>query len=317
MLGPGDDGGGERVLACARTCASEAGHRFCDGLLCRHRVVRQVGDDEIDGHRVVTWMPTVVVGHERESGVADLRFSGELGFLQVRHADDVHAPLPIESRLGERGELRTFHVHVGPSAVHGGANGLRAVTRDLCEVAADRMREPDVRNQAAAEERADAAIGPIEELIGHEDIEGTVLFLQAANGTCGQDALDAKHLEAVDVRAKVQLGRRDAVPCAVPREEGHARAAKRGEHVGTGRFAKRRLDDAFFAVGQFGHVVQAAAANDANRRVAHVRGRRPSLPSCSVMNAAGMAGSCSKKIMLSRRPTSRAKACLAKSVSIG
>ncbi len=76
--------------------------------------------------------------------------------------------------------------------------------------------------------------------------------------------------------------------------------------------------DAFFAVGQLRHVVQAAAADDANRRVAHeVRDRSVRLPRCPVMNAAGMAGSCSKNTSVSRAAASSENACLAASVSIG
>ena len=67
------------------------------------------------------------------------------------------------------------------------------------------MRERDVRDEPAAEERADPALRPIEELVGHDDVERLVLLLQAADRARRQDALDAEHLEAVDVRAEVQL----------------------------------------------------------------------------------------------------------------
>ena len=78
------------------------------------------------------------------------------------------------------------------------------------------MREADVRDQAAAEERADAALGPIEELIGNDDVERLVLFLQAADGAGREDVLDAEHLHAEDVGAEVQLRRQAAggpAPC--------------------------------------------------------------------------------------------------------
>ena len=49
---------------------------------------------------------------------------------------------------------------------------------------------------------------------------------------------------------------------AVAREKRHAAPAQRGQHVGTGRVAKRRLERHLLAVGQPGHVVQPAAADD-------------------------------------------------------
>ena len=55
------------------------------------------------------------------------------------------------------------------------------------------------------------------------------------------------------------------VPDAVPRQEGHALAAQRADHVRRRRIAERRLDAPIFAIRQLRHVVQTAAADDANR----------------------------------------------------
>ena len=53
---------------------------------------------------------------------------------------------------------------------------------------------------------------PIEELIGHQNVERLVLLLQAADGARRHDALDAEHLEAVDVGAEIQFRRENAMP---------------------------------------------------------------------------------------------------------
>ena len=102
-----------QVRAHRKSGSTALGDRLLRGL----RVLRQVRDDHLDGHRVVVRMPAVVVGDERQRRVADLRLARELGLLQVRHADDVHAPRAIQLRLGQRRELRPFHVHVGAAAV--------------------------------------------------------------------------------------------------------------------------------------------------------------------------------------------------------
>ena len=140
----------------------------------------------------------------------------------------------------------------------------RRVGGDRRQIGAERVGERDVRDQAAAEERADAPLRAIEELVGHDDVERRVFVLEAADRARRDDALDAEHLEAVDVGAEVQLGRQDAVADAVPRQERHALAAQRADDVRPGRIAKRRRDRLLFAVGQLGHVVQAAAADDSD-----------------------------------------------------
>ena len=78
-------------------------------------------------------------------------------------------------------------------------------------------------------------------------------------------ALDAERLEAVDVGAEVQLRRRDAMADAVPRQERHARAAERAASRTAPTAAPNGVSMVHFVpVGELGHVVQAAAADDAN-----------------------------------------------------
>src|SRR6185312_12656897 len=104
----------------------------------------------------------------------------------------------------------------------------------------------------------------VEELIGDDDVERLVFLLEAADGARRQDPLDAEHLEAVDVGAEVQLRRQDAMPDAVPRQEGDPLAAQRADHVRPRGIAKRRRDPPLLAIGHLRHVVQAAAADDAD-----------------------------------------------------
>ena len=67
------------------------------------------------------------------------------------------------------------------------------------------LRFVPVRHEAAAEERADAALRPVEELIGNDDVERLVFFFQAPDGARREKVLDAKHLESEHVGAKVEL----------------------------------------------------------------------------------------------------------------
>ncbi len=133
---PGDDRRGERVLAGAGPWPRDATHRFGNRLLCGRRILHEVRDDEIDGHRVVVRVPAVVVGDERERRVADLRLPRELRLLQIRHADDIHAPRSVQLRLRERRKLRPFHVDVGSAAMHGCADRFRGVGRGFRQIGA-------------------------------------------------------------------------------------------------------------------------------------------------------------------------------------
>ena len=121
-----------------------------------------------------------------------------------------------------------------------------------------------MRREAVAEKRADPPLRAIEKLIRHDDVERRILLFEAADGRRRNEPLDAEQLEPEDIGAEVQLGRQNPVAGAVPREKRHALAAKRAEQVRTGRIAERRLHRHFLAIGQVGHVVQAAAADHAN-----------------------------------------------------
>ena len=131
------------------------------------------------------------------------------------------------------------------------------------------MRKRDVRGQPAAEERADASPGPIEELIRNHDVGGFVLLLEAADGAGGEDVLHAEQLHPEDVGAEVQLRRQQPVAGAVPRQKRDAPSAQRADDVRTRRFTKRRRQRHLFAIGDGGHVVQAAATDDSDLNVVH------------------------------------------------
>src|SRR5205809_4686681 len=137
------------------------------------------------------------------------------------------------------------------------------------------MREPDVRDKTASEERADASLGAIEKLIGNDDVERFEFLFQAADRARRENALDAEDLEAVDVRAEIQLGGQQRVAGAVTGEKGHALPAKRADEIRSRRIAERRRDLPFAPVGELRHVVEAAPPDysdvDSATRLAHIR----------------------------------------------
>src|SRR4051812_38554882 len=107
-------------------------------------------------------------------------------------------------------------------------------------MSANGMREGDVRRQTLTEERGDAALRPIEELVGQQQVERRVLGLEAPNGARRENPFGAEQLEAEDVGAKVQFRREDAVPDAMPREKRHPLALQNAGHVRPGWVAEWR-----------------------------------------------------------------------------
>src|SRR5476651_2480387 len=107
-------------------------------------------------------------------------------------------------------------------------HSLRGVGDQRRQLATERMGKTHVPDDPVSEERADARLRAIEELIGHEQVERFVFLFQAADSARRDNPLYAEDLEAVDVGAEVELGWQDAVPHAMTREEGDLLAPQRG-----------------------------------------------------------------------------------------
>ena len=104
--------------------------------------------------------------------------------------------------------------------------------------------------------------GAVDELVRHHEVRGLVLFLQRADRRDGENALHAQLLEGVDIGAEVQLGRQNAMAAAVARQKGDFAALELAQHKGVRRLAERRLDALFVNVGESGHGVKPAAADN-------------------------------------------------------
>jgi hypothetical protein len=124
-----------------------------------------------------------------------------------------------------------------------------------------------VAHNAFAEEGGDAMKGAVDELVGNHKVGGLVLFLQRADGRDGENALDAELLECVDVGAEVQLRGQNAMAAPMPRQKRHLAALQLAQHKRVGGLAKGRLHALFAHVGESGHGVKPAAADDADLRL--------------------------------------------------
>ena len=170
--------------------------------------------------RVVVRVPAVEIGDHGDRRVANLRLARELGLRHVGHADHRIAEVLVGQALGERGELRPLHAHIGAA---------RARTRCL------RLPRPG-RDGYAAAERPDAPwrhaprspcrrtrllalMGAVDELIDQHEGAGRQLLLERAAGRKRDEVGDPCPLQHVDIGAVVDVGWREPVALVVARQE--------------------------------------------------------------------------------------------------
>ena len=110
----------------------------------------------------------------------------------------------------------------------------------------------------------DAVEGAVDELVGHDEVGGLVLFLERADGGDGENALHAELFHGVNVGAEVELGRKNAMAAAVAREKSDLAAFEFAENEGVRGCAEGRFDALLVNVGESGHGVEPAAADDAD-----------------------------------------------------
>src|SRR2546422_11538159 len=92
--GARDHGVREEVPARARPGRRERRERAAEDVLRRPDLPQDALRHRFDRDRLVRLVPDVVVGRERQRRVAELGLARELRLRHVRHADDVHPPVP-------------------------------------------------------------------------------------------------------------------------------------------------------------------------------------------------------------------------------
>src|SRR5437870_13818280 len=104
----------------------------------------------------------------------------------------------------------------------------------------------------------------VEELIGDDELHRLVLFLERADCGNGNNTLHSEMLKAINVRAKIQFGRKNAMPTPMPGQERDLSAFQRAENVGIRGLSERRAQAEFFYFGKPRHGIESAAAYDSN-----------------------------------------------------
>jgi len=108
-------------------------------------------------------------------------------------------------------------------------------------------------------------LGVVIELVRDDDVARPDVLAHAADSADGDDAFNAELLHAVDVRPVVDVRGHQAVSPAVARKEGDPPAEERADAVLVGRPAEGRGHPDGPDVREPLHLIEAAAADDADR----------------------------------------------------
>src|SRR5260370_27322288 len=216
-----DQGVGQGRTALAFSLRGHCSYSFQHDLAGVLRILLKVGDDLGDSDRIVLVMPAIVISHHGHCDVAYLRLTGELRFLEVGHADDVHPPTTVHIGFGFRREGRPFHAQICAALFRCDGVLSAGCVDHICEMRTNRIGKADVGYQALSEKSRDASAGTIEELIGNHEIQRLVLFLHGSNGAKGDDTLHPELFEAVNVGPEVKLRGGDPMAAPVAGEKGH------------------------------------------------------------------------------------------------
>src|SRR5262249_38730576 len=164
------------------------------------------------------------------------------------------------------GELRSINAHV---CAYGVGFHLRAVagfSQNLAELRTNRLVKTDVRDKTVPKERSGTPPGAVHELIGDEELERPLIFLERTHGTDRNDARNADRLQRVDVGAKVDFRGKNAVPTAMPCQKSHALLFQCTHYDSVGRMAKGCLHANLPRFDQARHRIETAAPDDADGR---------------------------------------------------
>src|SRR5215469_1995708 len=123
-----------------------------------------------------------------------------------------------------------------------------------------------MRDDASAKKCGDSPARAVKKLIDDQEFQRAHIFTQRTNSADGQDLLNAKHLERVNVRSIVDLRRRNAVAAAVTRKKRNSPAFEGADHQCIGWLSERGLHTHLTRVRKARHSVESAAADDSNRR---------------------------------------------------
>ncbi len=179
-------------------------------------------------------------------------------------------------RLRARRELRPVDAHIDALVANRRARIFRRFEERLAKRRIDRIGEAHVCDDSAPlEERRAPRPRPVDVLIDGDEHPRRELFAHRADRRERHDLLGAEHLQREDVRAVIDLVRRDAMPSPVPRQEQHPRFAEPPFDDLVARRAEWRLHRARTEHFEARHLIETTPTEHAQRPCVHLLPRVP------------------------------------------
>ena len=124
-------------------------------------------------------------------------------------------------------------------------------------------------DDSPAEEGADPSPGAVDELVGYNQVAGFYLPLKAPCRADGDDVLYPQRFQGIDISPRRQLTGRDAVPPAVPGQEGNPHPFQPADGDGITRLAEGRINISLFNVSQPLNIIKPRPADNSNLCLRH------------------------------------------------
>src|SRR4249920_2206229 len=131
------------------------------------------------------------------------------------------------------------------------------------------LSQADMGDQPPAKKSARALAGSIDKLVRHDEMTGRDFLAKTADRADRNNPLDAQLLHGENVGAKVNLRGQPAMSFTVTRLKHQIAVAELAAHELIGRFAERCSNRYFAYSFEAFHLIQAAAADDADDWLTH------------------------------------------------
>src|SRR2546426_8450805 len=213
-------------------------------------------------------MPAVIVCGQRQGSVAQLGLSGQPGFGQIRHSDDVNAPLAVQTRLSPGRKLWPFNTQVRATIVYCRPRRGGGLLQRPCHDPTHRVSEGHMHRNVLKERRG-PTVCVVDKLVWDDQMAGMNLFPHAAHGTHRNDPLHPEGFEAVDIGSKIDRRRWQTMAPTMARQKHHLAPVEGAQDIGIRGWSKRRGHRDFAYVLQSRHGVEATTPDDANLTIAH------------------------------------------------
>ena len=123
-------------------------------------------------------MPAVIVRDHRNARVAHLRFTGQFGFGNIGHPDNVAVQAPVHFRFGTSRKLGAFHRQIRSAQDGVDTDFLCGLMNEIRKAGASRMSHRHVSDTTASEERPFTGYRPVDVLIDDDEGAGSEVFFQ-------------------------------------------------------------------------------------------------------------------------------------------